>query len=164
MRILGIDPGFAIVGYGVLDYENTRFGVISSGVITTPQICLENRLKLIFDKLNEMILQFSPDHVAIEKLFFTNNQKTAIDVAQARGVIMLAAVQGALELFEYTPLQIKQAVVGFGRAEKKQVIAMISNLLKLHSKIDDEADALAVAVCHAHSFRKGVSNSNGSWI
>jgi crossover junction endodeoxyribonuclease RuvC len=154
VRVLGVDPGFATLGYGILDYEGTRFVKVASGVIVTNKGCFEVRLKQIFDELSEMVVKFEPEHMAIEKLFFTTNQKTAIDVAQARGVVMLVGVQNAVALFEYTPLQVKQAIVGYGKAEKRQVIAMISNLLKLKEKpkIDDEADALAVAVCHAHSY------------
>jgi crossover junction endodeoxyribonuclease RuvC len=161
LRILGIDPGFAIVGYGVLDYINPKFALLSSGLITTPRDKFEFRLKKIVGELEKVIEQFKPDHMAIEKLFFTTNQKTAIDVAQARGTILLAATQKNISIFEYTPLQIKQAIVGYGKAEKKQVITMVSKLLGLSEmpKVDDEADAIAVAVCHAHSYR-GVRNNS----
>ncbi|GHV28809.1 crossover junction endodeoxyribonuclease RuvC [Clostridia bacterium] len=161
LRILGIDPGFAIVGFGVLDYLNPNFKVLSSGLITTSKGEFVVRLKKIAEELEEVIEQFKPDHMAIEKLFFTTNQKTAIDVAQARGAILLTAAQKNLSIFEYTPLQIKQAIVGYGKAEKKQVITMVSKLLRLSEmpKVDDEADAIAVAICHAHSHREIRGNS-----
>ncbi|MGN1034454.1 MAG: crossover junction endodeoxyribonuclease RuvC [Oscillospiraceae bacterium] len=155
MRIIGIDPGYAIVGYGILDYANRIFKKVKSGVILTKaKIQFEVRLQYIYTELNLILQETKPDYMAIERLYFTTNQKTAIDVAQARGVIMLAAVQSKIEVFEYTPLQIKQAIVGYGKAEKKQMINMVTSILKLKEKpdIDDEADALAVAVCHAHSY------------
>ncbi|MDR1354649.1 MAG: crossover junction endodeoxyribonuclease RuvC [Oscillospiraceae bacterium] len=155
MRILGVDPGFAIVGYGVLDYNNFKFARVASGVITTPPGPLAPRLKQIFSELCKITATFKPDHVAVEKLFFAKNQKTAIDVAQARGVVMLTAVQSDIPVFEYTPLQIKQALVGYGKAGKKQMIAMVARLLGFcNLKLDDEADAIAIALCHAHSFRE----------
>lgn len=155
LRIIGIDPGYAIVGYGILDYANGIFKRVKSGVILTKaKTPFEVRLQNIYTDLNLILQETKPDYMAIEKLYFTTNQKTAIDVAQARGVIMLAAVQSKIEVFEYTPLQIKQAIVGYGKAEKKQMINMVTSILKLKEKpdIDDEADALAVAVCHAHSY------------
>lgn len=155
LRIIGIDPGYAIVGYGILDYANGIFKRVKSGVILTKaKVQFEVRLQYIYTELNLILQETKPDYMAIEKLYFTTNQKTAIDVAQARGVIMLAAVQSKIEVFEYTPLQIKQAIVGYGKAEKKQMINMVTSILKLKEKpgIDDEADALAVAVCHAHSY------------
>jgi crossover junction endodeoxyribonuclease RuvC len=161
LRILGIDPGFAIVGYGILDYINPNFKVLSSGLITTSRDRFEFRLQKVVGELGEVIEQFKPEHMAIEKLFFTTNQKTAIDVAQARGAIILTAAQKNISIFEYTPLQIKQAIVGYGKAEKKQVITMVSKLLGLDEmpKVDDEADAIAVAICHAHSYRVICNNS-----
>ena len=131
MRILGIDPGYAIVGFGVADYSGMNFTYYL--------------FYLILEK-------FEPDCLSIEKLFFTNNQKTAIDVAQARGVIVLSAVRHGISIYEYTPLQVKQAVVGYGKAEKKQVMDMTRRILKLEQipKPDDAADALALAICHGH--------------
>ena len=155
LRIIGIDPGYAIVGYGILDYADGMFKKVKSGVILTKsKTKFEIRLQYIYTELNLILQETKPDHMSIEKLYFTTNQKTAIDVAQARGIIVLTAVQNNVEVFEYTPLQIKQAIVGYGKAEKKQMINMVTSILKLKEKpaIDDEADALAVAVCHAHSY------------
>lgn len=154
MIILGIDPGYAIVGYGVIEYNNARFRTLAYGAITTPaHTNTEDRIKIIYDALDKLIKTYHPDCMAIEELFFNTNQKTAIVVAEARGVMLLCAVQNGLKIFEYTPLQVKQAVVGYGRAEKKQVIAMVVNFLNLEKKpkLDDTADALAIAVCHAHT-------------
>lgn len=153
MRILGIDPGYAIVGYGFVDYHRGKFTVVDYGAVTTPAgMPFGKRLEIIFKQANAMIEYMNPDALGIEKLFFTNNQKTGIDVAQARGVVLLAASIHNIPVFEYTPLEIKQAVTGYGRAEKKQVMEMTRQLLKLEKvpKPDDTADALAVAICHAH--------------
>ena len=154
MRILGIDPGYAIVGCGVLDYENNHFSVVEYCAITTPaEMDFNRRLEVIFDDMTALISRTRPDAVAIEKLFFNSNQKTVIDVGQARGVLMLACQKAGLEVFEYTPLQVKQSVVGYGRAEKKQVQEMTRVILGLAKipKPDDVADALAMAICHGHS-------------
>lgn len=154
MIILGIDPGLAIVGYGVLEYRGNRFYTIAMGSIETPAgIDVEDRLKMIYDDMCEIIKTYRPDEMAIEELFFNTNQKTAIAVAEARGVILLAAINYGVKISEYTPLQVKQSVVGYGRAEKNQVITMVKTLLKLGSelKLDDTADALAIAICHAHT-------------
>ena len=154
MRILGIDPGFAIVGWGIVDYEGSRFKVIAYGSIQTPSTMpIEKRLCAIYRELSDIIDKFSPEAMAVEELFFNTNTTTGIKVAQARGVILLCAEQKGVEFFEYTPLQVKQAVTGYGRADKKQVITMVTMLLGLDAppKPDDTADALAIAVCHAHS-------------
>ena len=154
MIILGIDPGLAIVGWGVIEYRNTRFRTLSYGSIQTPAgMRTEERLKRIFDGMNELIEAYHPDAMAVEELFFNTNITTGIRVAEARGVILLAAERAGLKIQEYTPLQVKQAVVGYGRAEKKQVISMVTMLLGLPKppKPDDTADALAIAICHAHS-------------
>ena len=154
MIILGIAPGYAIVGYGVIEYKNMRFRTLAYGAITTPaHTNSEDRIKVIYDELDTLIKMYSPDCMAIEELFFNTNQKTASMVAEARGVMLLCAVNNGLKIYEYTPLQVKQAVVGYGRAEKKQVIAMVVNFLNLEKKpkLDDTADALAIAVCHAHT-------------
>lgn len=153
MVILGIDPGYAIIGYGVLRYEKNRFTVLDFGAVTTPaDMPFFDRLGCIYEDLTYLFQKFSPDAMSVEKLFFNTNQKTAIDVAQARGVIMLCAQQNNAKIFEYTPLQVKQSVVGYGRAEKKQVQEMTRQLLGLSAvpKPDDTADALAMAICHAH--------------
>ncbi len=154
MRILGIDPGFAIVGWGVLEYNGSHFTVCGYGAIQTPaNMKMEERLALIYGELSAIIDKFKPDQMAVEELFFNTNITTGIRVAQARGVILLCAEQKKVKIFEYTPLQVKQSVVGYGRADKKQVITMVTMLLGLPKppKPDDTADALAIAVCHAHS-------------
>lgn len=154
MIILGIDPGLAIMGYGIIHYEGNRFKTIEYGAITTPSTMpTPMRLKKIYEELNEVINKYSPDAVAIEELFFNTNVKTAILVAHARGVAVLAAANNNKEIFEYTPLQVKQGVVGYGRADKAQVQQMVKILLNLSEipKPDDVADALAIAICHAHS-------------
>ncbi|MBQ3536994.1 MAG: crossover junction endodeoxyribonuclease RuvC [Clostridia bacterium] len=153
MVILGIDPGYAIVGFGVIRYERNRFTVLDFGAITTPaRMDFTERLKCIYEDLSYLFEKYRPDAMAVEKLFFNTNKKTAVDVAQARGVILLAAKMHGAECFEYTPLQVKQSVVGYGRAEKKQVQEMTRQLLNLSAvpKPDDTADALAMAICHAH--------------
>ncbi len=155
MTILGIDPGYAIVGYGVLEYDGRRFKTIEYGAITTDaSMDMMDRLKSIYDDLNKVIERVKPDFMAIEELFFNSNQKTAINVAQARGVLVLAALNHGIEVFEYTPLQVKQAVAGYGRADKNQVQQMVKILLGLDSvpKPDDTADAVAIAICHGHSY------------
>ena len=154
MRILGIDPGFAIVGWGVIEYSGSRFRVIAYGSIETPaKTRMEERLASIYSDLSEIIDKYKPDEMAVEELFFNTNITTGIRVAQARGVILLCAEQKGVGIAEYTPLQVKQSVVGYGRADKKQVITMVTMLLGLKEppKPDDTADALAIAVCHAHS-------------
>lgn len=158
MRILGIDPGVAIVGFGFVDKIGSRLVPVQYGSVQTeansdPSL----RLKQIYEAIGQLIDKYKPDAVAIEKLFFNRNVTTAIAVGQARGVLMLAAVQRDLPLGEYTPLQVKQAVVGYGRAEKHQVQDMVKMMLNLKSvpKPDDVADALAIAICHAHSATLG---------
>lgn len=154
MRIIGIDPGYAIVGVGVIEYKNSRFTTLDYGAITTKaNTDFAFRLKVIYDDFTQIVNQYKPDAIAIEKLFFTTNQKTAIDVAQARGIILLVASQNNIPCYEYTPLQVKQSVVGYGKAIKSQVIEMTTKLLKLKQKPkpDDVADALAIAICHAHT-------------
>ena len=159
--ILGIDPGLAIVGWGVVEYKSTRFRTVAYGSVQTPAgMKTEERLKLIYEGICELIEKYHPEAMAIEELFFNTNVTTGIRVAEARGVILLAARQAGLEIQEYTPLQVKQAVVGYGRAEKKQVITMVTMLLGLSKppKPDDTADALAIAICHAHSGASRLAN------
>ena len=154
MRILGIDPGLATVGFSVVDSEKNKMKLVTCGVISTPaHTSLSSRLDRIYDDMQELISTFNPDVMSIEELFFNTNITTGIAVAHARGVILLAAYKSGVRVFEYTPLQVKQAVVGYGRAEKKQVIAMVTSLLGLSKppKPDDTADALAAAICHAYS-------------
>ena len=154
MVILGIDPGVAIVGYGVVECVSGNFRCLEYGCITTPaHTLLEDRLSEIYDGMTELIARHRPDCMSIEELFFNNNQKTAVDVAQARGVILLAANKAKLPIYEYTPLQVKSAVVGYGRAEKQQVMYMVRQYLHMKEtpKPDDAADAIAIALCHARS-------------
>lgn len=154
MIVLGIDPGYAIVGYGVVEYKNNCFKTINYGAITTPAgTPFVNRLDKIYNEISDIIKHFNPQALSIEKLFFNTNTSTAIDVAQARGVILLAAQHANVPVFEYTPLQVKQAVTGYGRAEKRQVMELTKTLLGLSKvpKPDDTADALAMAICHAHT-------------
>lgn len=151
MVIFGIDPGYAIVGWGCLRYERARFTPVEFGAVTTPAgMDFSRRLEVIYDELTVLFTKFHPDALAVETLYFKNNQKTAIDVAQARGVILLAAKQSGVPLFEYTPLQVKSAVTGYGKAHKPQVMEMTRRLLRLKEvpKPDDTADALAIAICH----------------
>ncbi|NLN15615.1 MAG: crossover junction endodeoxyribonuclease RuvC [Tissierellia bacterium] len=152
MVILGIDPGLAIVGYGVIECIGNRYRPLEYGAITTDSnLDFPNRIKNIYDQLLDVIDRYKPEDLAIEELFFNKNVKTAIKVGQARGVEILAAVHRDLNIYEYTPLQIKQAIVGYGRAEKYQVQEMVKLFLNLKEvpKPDDVADALAVALCHA---------------
>ncbi len=154
MRILGIDPGIATIGFGVIDSARGTQTLVSCGVITTPPgIPLSARLDRIVSDLEELIATFHPDDVAIEELFFNTNITTGISVAHGRGVILLTVYRAGLHIYEYTPLQVKQAVVGYGRAEKRQIIDMVRRILKMRTapKPDDAADALAIALCHARS-------------
>lgn len=156
MVILGIDPGLAIVGYGVIEVLGNKYGVLDYGIITTDKdLYIPERLKLIYDELSLIINKYNPEDVAMEELFFNKNVKTAIKVGQARGAAILAAKNKGLDIFEYTPLQVKQAVVGYGRAEKIQVQEMVKILLNLKTipKPDDAADALAIAICHGSSIK-----------
>ena len=154
MKIIGIDPGYAIVGVGIVEYRNSRFTTLDYGAITTDAGTeFAARLRIIYEDFTQFIEMHKPDAVAIEKLFFTTKQKTAIDVAQARGIILLVASLHNVPCYEYTPLQVKQAVVGYGKAVKTQVQEMTKQLLNLKAvpKPDDVADALAIAICHAHT-------------
>ena len=154
MIVLGIDPGFATVGFGVLEAAGGTQRLIRCGAITTPAgLPLATRLRQISDDMQVLLAEFRPDAMAVEELFFNTNVTTAIGVAQARGVILLEAERQAVPIFEYTPSQVKQAVVGYGKAEKRQVMDMTRRILKLQSrpKPDDAADAVAVAICHARS-------------
>ena len=152
MVILGIDPGFAIVGWGVIESVRGNIRPIAFGAITTPaHTNFESRLSMIKKDLKTVIDKYSPTEMAIEELFFNTNITTGIAVAEARGVILCTAYEKGLKISEYTPLQVKQAVVGYGKAEKRQVIAMVTSILKLKSppKPDDTADAVAIAICHS---------------
>lgn len=156
MRVIGIDPGVAITGYGLIEESGSDYSCLTSGCVRTrkdqdPAL----RLKEIHDFIFELVAEYAPQALAVEKLFFSKNVRTAFQVGEARGVIILAAARCSIDLFEYTPLQVKQAVAGYGKAEKMQVQKMIQMLLKLTTlpKIDDEADALAVALCHLQNRR-----------
>ena len=154
MRILGIDPGYAIVGFGILEANRGQAKLICCGAINTPAgVPMPMRLLQIQEDMETLIRTFQPDAMAIEELFFNTNVTTGIGVAQARGIILAAAAKLGVEIFEYTPSQVKQAVVGYGKAEKRQVMDMTKRLLKLPAvpKPDDAADAVAVALCHARS-------------
>jgi crossover junction endodeoxyribonuclease RuvC len=156
MLVLGLDPGTATTGYGLVEYVRGREKMISYGTIkTSAGMAMELRLLKIFRELNDILDKYHPDAVAIEELFHHKNAKTVITVAQSRGVLLMAVAQRGLELAEYTPLQVKQAVCGYGNAEKKQVQMMVQNILKMKEtpKPDDAADALAIAICHLHSRR-----------
>lgn len=153
MRIMGIDPGYALVGLGVIEYTGNRYTPVKYGKIETfPKEEMSNRLETIFRQMQVWLAETKPDVVSIEQLFFNTNTTTAIAVAQARGVILLACQLAGVSVFEYTPLQVKQAVVGYGKAEKMQVQKMVKTLLNLEKvpKPDDVADALAVAICHTN--------------
>jgi crossover junction endodeoxyribonuclease RuvC len=154
MRILGIDPGVATLGFGVIDQQNNQLQMIDFGCIQTAAgVSFPQRIFQIHQQLTDILIQYSPDVVIVEELFFSKNVKTAIQVAQVRGVIILTAMQKGHEVKEYTPLQVKLSVVGYGRATKDQIQKMVKVLLKLSEipKPDDAADALAVAICYAHS-------------
>ncbi len=151
MVVLGIDPGYAIVGWGVVNYAGNIYRPLGFGAITTDgSRNFNDRLGYIYNNMTRLIEKCKPDAMAVEKLYFQNNQKTAINVAQARGVILLAAQQQGVPIFEYTPLQVKTVVTGYGKAKKPQVMEMTRRLLALESvpKPDDTADALAIALCH----------------
>jgi crossover junction endodeoxyribonuclease RuvC len=163
MVIFGIDPGYAIVGCGIVRYERNNFSLMGYGAVTTDKDTPFNqRLTKIYDDITELLEKFKPDAVSIERLYFNTNQKTAIDVAQARGVIVLAVEKAGIPIFEYTPLQVKQSIVGYGRAEKQQVQEMTRMFLHLDKipKPDDAADALALAICHGHASDSLIINSN----
>lgn len=163
MIILGIDPGYAIVGWGVVEYSHSRFRVLGYGAITTEaDTPFAERLQIIYNDMCYLFKKYKPDAMSMEKLFYNSNQKTVIDVAQARGVITLAAQMYGKDIYEYTPLQVKQSVTGYGRAEKKQVMEMTKNILGLPCvpKPDDTADALAMAICHGHTSASSINKIN----
>ncbi|MDR1135273.1 MAG: crossover junction endodeoxyribonuclease RuvC [Clostridiales Family XIII bacterium] len=154
MKILGIDPGYAILGYGFIEMKAGRFSLLEYGTVSTESgTAMPERLKRIYSRLMELIYEFEPDVAAVEELFFNSNAKTALLVGQARGAAILACVNSGLEIHEYTPLQIKQGLTGYGRADKNQIQLMVKTLLgvKETPKPDDAADALAAAICHANS-------------
>ncbi|MDO4562760.1 MAG: crossover junction endodeoxyribonuclease RuvC [Clostridia bacterium] len=154
MIILGVDPGIAIVGAGVVEKRGSSYKALYYGAVTTKaHTPIEERLGIIYDRVTEILAQYNPDAIAVEELFFNNNVTTAFSVGQARGVILLAALKANVSVFEYTPLQVKQALTGYGRADKNQIQQMTRALLSLPSvpRPDDAADALAIALCHGNS-------------
>jgi crossover junction endodeoxyribonuclease RuvC len=156
MLVLGVDPGTAITGYGLVRHapDGVKLEAVAYGAITTPSDwAMPERLQKIYRDLTAFIREHRPDEAAVEQLFFSRNVKTALVVGQARGVALLALADGSLPVYEYTPLEVKQSVVGYGRAEKAQVQELVKLLLGLESvpQPDDAADALAIAICHAHS-------------
>lgn len=162
MLIFGVDPGYAIVGYGAIRFRNARYQPVGYGAIfTEAETAFSLRLEEIYDKMCALLKKCRPDALAIEKLYFQNNQKTAIGVAEARGVILLAAQKENVPIFEYTPLQVKIAVTGYGKADKKQVMNMTKRLLGLSEmpKPDDTTDALAIAICHANARGAGIKTN-----
>ncbi len=164
MIIMGIDPGFAITGYGVVKYEGNKFSVLDYSAITTAaSMKFSDRLLVLYNELEKLIDKYKPDAISIEELFFNKNIKTALTVGHGRGVAVLAAAKSGIDIFEYTPLQVKQSVVGYGRAEKAQIQQMVKAILNLPAipKPDDVADALAVAICHGNSHRMGSLLGNG---
>jgi len=164
MRILGIDPGVGTVGFGVIDSEKGKNQYVACGVITTPpNTPLSPRLDMIYNDLNELIVTFAPDAISVEELFFSKNITTGISVAHGRGVILLSAYRSGVPVFEYTPMQVKQAVVGYGNAKKQQVIYMVQRLLSMTKppRPDDAADALALAICHARSRTSILAQAEG---
>lgn len=169
MVIVGIDPGYAIVGFGVVEYKQNRYIPLEYGaVVTDAGTDFSRRLETIYDCVTQVLQKWRPDALSVEKLYFNSNQKTAIGVAEARGVVLLAAKKCGIPLYEYTPLQVKVSVTGYGRAEKPQVMEMTRRLLCLREvpKPDDTADALAVAICHAQAagapFRRAFLNNGRS--
>lgn len=156
MLTLGIDPGTATTGYGLVELTGNKLKFIACGcIVTKPNVAMPLRLQELFNGLNAIILEFKPKAIAIEEIFFNHNVKTAISVAQARGIILLCGANHKLSMGEYTPPQIKLAVSGYGKADKKQMQQMVKTLLNLDKvpKPDDAADALAVAICHLHTAR-----------
>ncbi len=159
MRIIGIDPGTGILGFGIIEANGSRAQLVDAGVIRTP-VHEDDAVRLltIYEELTDIIVQTKPSVMAVEKLFFARNVTTAMTVAQARGVVLLCGQQAGLSLFEYTPMQIKQAVTGYGKADKKQMQEMVKTLLTLSEipKPDDAADALAAALTHAAVAGRGI--------
>ena len=164
MRILGIDPGYGITGFGLIEAQRSQFHLLNCGAITTPpNTDFSWRLEVIYNDMMELLRVTKPDVVAIEELFFGQNVTTGINVAQSRGVILLAIRQAGIPFYEYKPMQVKQAVVGYGNATKRQVQDMTKRLLRLNAmpKPDDAADAIAIALCHGRSATSLLAQVNG---
>ena len=159
MHILGIDPGTATTGYGIIEQEKSQFQLVDFGVISTKaKLSDAKRLQILAEDLSALIKKYRPDAVGVEKLFFTTNQKTVMTVSQARGVVLYICQKNGLPIFEFTPLQVKNFICGYGKAEKRQVQYMVQKTFKLKSvpKPDDAADALAVAMCAAYFYKKSL--------
>jgi crossover junction endodeoxyribonuclease RuvC len=166
MIILGIDPGYAITGYGVIDYRQNRLKVLDYGVVSTAAgVPFPSRLLRIAEAIDDLIRTWQPQSMAVEELFFSRNTTTAIGTAQARGVAVLSGARAAMPVYEYTPMQVKMAVTGYGKAQKPQVQEMVRILLALGAipRPDDAADALAVAICHAHSGNSSSALARGGF-
>ena len=167
MRILGIDPGTAIVGFSIIEYENKKMNLLDYGcVYTSKDLPMEERLLQIFNGIEDIIKKYSPEHMAIEELFYFKNNKTVISVGEARGVILLAGKKNGLSIQGYTPLQVKIGITGYGKADKKQVQLMVKTLLKMEEipKPEDTADAIAIAITHINSLTNlqyNMGNSSG---
>jgi crossover junction endodeoxyribonuclease RuvC len=156
MLIMGVDPGFATTGYGIVEYKENKFSLLDYGIVTTEAgTPFAHRLLKLDERISAIIGKYNPDAISVEELFFSKNIKTAIAAAHGRGIVLAAAARSGSQVFEYTPLQVKQAVVGYGRAEKLQVQQMVKVILNLPDipKPDDAADALAIAICHGNSFK-----------
>ncbi len=154
MIVLGIDPGYATTGFGLLKADRGQFRLLQYGVITTPpELSFDRRLEMLYDDMTQLLCAAKPDAVAVEELFWGRNITTGIGVSHGRGVILLAIAKSGIPLYEYTPMQVKQAVVGYGKAEKHQVMDMTRRILKMETvaRPDDAADAIAIALCHARS-------------
>lgn len=160
MRVIGIDPGTAIVGYGIIDYNKNKYSIVDYGVIlTSKDLSNEERLEIVYNELDKILKKYKPEFMAIEDLFYFKNNKTVISVAQARGVILLAGKQNNIPMSNYTPLQVKTGITGYGKAEKKQVQLMVQKFLGLSEipKPDDAADALAICITHINSLSSNIS-------
>ncbi len=167
LRIIGIDPGIATVGFGVIESQRGAQKYVTCGVISTPaHTSLSSRLDQIYTDLESLFETFQPDAVSVEELFFNTNITTGIAVAHGRGVILLAAYRHNIPVYEYTPLQVKQSVVGYGRAEKRQVIDMVQRILHMPApaRPDDASDALAMAICHARSAASLLTKNGGNEV
>ena len=160
MRVIGIDPGTAIVGYGIIDYNKNKYSIVDYGVIlTSKDLSNEERLEIVYNELDKILKKYKPEFMAIEDLFYFKNNKTVISVAQARGVILLAGKQNNILMSSYTPLQVKIGITGYGKAEKKEVQLMVQKFLGLSEipKPDDAADALAISITHINSLSSNIS-------
>ena len=165
MRILGIDPGFATIGFGMIDSERGEHRLLQYGTVTTPaDLAFPDRLVMIYDDMVRLLEVLRPEAVAIEELFWGHNVTTGIGVSHGRGVILLAIAKAGIPMFEYTPMQVKQAVVGYGKAEKRQVMDMTRRLLKMEKvpRPDDAADALALALCHGRTHTSLLYRAGGN--